>query len=86
MGNTFAIELGTKVTCSITGMKGTITARIEYDTGCRQYQVMPKAIKNKVADARWIDEVHVIDSVPKPKKAEKKAGGWHADPPERNHP
>ncbi len=76
MGNIFAIELGTEVKCKVTGFKGTAISRIEYDTGCRRYEVQPKAVKNKVPSSRFVDEINLIDSVPKPKKA----GGYHPNP------
>ncbi len=85
MGNIFAIEQGVKVACAVTGFKGTVTARMEHDSGCLRYEVTPKAVKNKVEDARWIDEIHLLASVPKAKK-KSPPGGPHNAPPARSHP
>ena len=70
----FKIELGVKVTDSITGFKGIVTGRSEYITGCKQYSVVPKAEKNKAASAAWFDEDRLVGSVKK-KAAKKPRGG-----------
>ena len=56
----FKLELGKKVSDNITGFKGTVTGRVEYLTGCRQYLVAPKAQGNKYGDAVWLDEGRLL--------------------------
>ena len=54
---TWAFELGDKVKDTVTGFKGTITARIEYLNGCLQYCVEPKVGKEgKVEKHYYVDE------------------------------
>lgn len=41
----------------VTGFTGTVTGRVEYLTGCRQYLVQPRVgEKGKYPDAHWFDE------------------------------
>ena len=54
------MKLGKKVVDNITGFKGTVTGRVEYLTGCRQYLVAPKAQGNKYGDSVWLDEDRLI--------------------------
>ena len=61
----FKIELGAKVKDSITGFSGIVTGRAEYITGCRQYAITPKAVKNEHKDSYWIDEDRLVGSVKK---------------------
>lgn len=70
----FKIELGEKVKDSVTGFKGTVTARAEYLTGCRQYAVTAKTVGNKIAESGWYDEDRLLDSVKK-KTKKKNVGG-----------
>lgn len=70
----FKIELGEKVTDSITGFKGTVTGRSEYITGCKQYAVVPRSKDNKASEGTWFDEDRLVGSVKK-KKAKKPRGG-----------
>jgi len=66
----FALELGRKVKDNVTGFSGIITGRVEYLTGCRQYLVMPKALRNnKMPTGEWIDEDRLIN------KTKKNSGG-----------
>ena len=86
----FKIELGTEVTESITGYKGTVTARCEYTTGCVQYQVTPKCkAGGKYDEGCWLDEDRLIEKVV-PKAVKKKSpraytptysGGPQSNPP-----
>lgn len=50
-------KLGVKVTDSVTGFSGTITARVEYLNGCRQYGVAPRISNDgKKPDSEYFDE------------------------------
>lgn len=52
-----SIKLGHNYTDSVTGFSGIAIARIEYLTGCTQYQLQPKIDKDgKVPDSVWFDE------------------------------
>jgi len=77
----FKIELGVKVRDSITGFKGTVTARAEYITGCRQYCVVPKAKGNEAKGGGWYDEDRLVDSVNK-KASKTPKGGPQSMAPE----
>lgn len=51
------IELGDEVQEAVTGMKGVVTGRCEYLTGCAQFFVQPQELKEgKKSDAIWFDE------------------------------
>lgn len=53
----WAFQLGAKVKDTVTGFKGTITARLEYLNGCRQYCVEPKLDKEgKHQKHQYVDE------------------------------
>ena len=76
----FKIELGEKVKDCVTGFKGVVIARAQYITGCNQYGVAPKAVKNEAKDSRWFDEDRLIDSIPKKKtKRSGNRGGPQSD-------
>lgn len=52
-------NLGKKGTDRITGLTGTITAYVEYLTGCNQYLIVPKCKKgeeNIKPTGHWIDD------------------------------
>ena len=50
-------KLGEKVKDTITGFKGTVTARIEYLNGCLQYCIEPRVGKEgKVEKVQYVDE------------------------------
>lgn len=70
MSDPFKIPMEATVKDSITGFMGVVTGRCDYITGCRQYCVTPKAIKNKPGDSHWIDEDRLIASA-KPKAVKK---------------
>ncbi len=54
------IELGTQVQDRITGFRGTIVGRTEWETGCTTYCVQSKCDKDgKLPDAEWIDEIRL---------------------------
>ena len=40
----------------IRGFEGIINGRADYITGCSQYQLVPKAVDNKLPNSLWIDE------------------------------
>jgi hypothetical protein len=48
--------LGIEVKDVITGLKGVITARASYITGCDQYLVQPQGDGKNYPDATWIYE------------------------------
>ena len=50
------IELGNTVKDSITGFKGIVTGKAIYITGCVQYSVTGKSIKNTEPLSFWFDE------------------------------
>ncbi len=53
----FKFDLGVQVKDSITGYRGTITARCEYITGCAQYLVQPVLNKDEAfVEPKWLDE------------------------------
>lgn len=69
---TFEYELGSKVKDSITGLPGVVTARIEYISGCLQYEITPTKLKDGAPlPVHWIDEARVVVLKP-PKAASKK--------------
>lgn len=55
------IKLGKKYTDPITGFTGIATARIEYLTGCIQYQLQPKGLKadGTIKEGLWFDESRI---------------------------
>jgi hypothetical protein len=65
------IKLGTQVNDTITDFKGIVIAKAIYLSGCIQYLVQPKKLKDsKIIEAQWIDEgqlegVEVIADVKK---------------------
>lgn len=83
----FKIELGEEVTESITGYKGTVTARCEYTTGCVQYQVTPKCkAGGKYDEGCWLDEDRLIVKAVVKKKSPRVrtpdySGGPQSNPP-----
>jgi len=53
----FKYELGEQVKSMTTGVKGTITGRVQYITGCDQYCIQPKSKDGRSKpDSIWIDE------------------------------
>ena len=55
------IKLGDKVTDTITGFKGIVTAKAIYLNGCVQFQVQPKGLKDEeIIKSEWIDEGQLI--------------------------
>jgi hypothetical protein len=52
----FKYELGTRAKNIITGVKGIITARVQYLTGCDQYCIQSKSKDgNSAGEATWVD-------------------------------
>lgn len=65
-------ELGEKVKDTITGFKGTVTARIDYLNGCLQYCVEPKVGKEgKMEKHHYIDEGQLVSIEPRSTRAKK---------------
>jgi len=54
----FKIDLGVEVLEAISGLKGIVVGRIDYLTGCKQYNVKPKGLTKdgQMKEAIWIDE------------------------------
>ena len=50
------MKLGIEVKDKITNLKGIITAKESYITGCDQYLVQPQGDGNKYPESTWIDE------------------------------
>jgi len=72
-------RLGEKVKDKVTGFKGTITSRIEYLNGCRQYCVEPKVGKEgKMQKAQYVDEGQLVEDLT---SKQKKASSKKADSP-----
>lgn len=75
------IKLGETVTDTITGFSGTVIGRVEYLTGCIQFEVQSKELKDGVpVRAQWIDEGRLESSQPT------SAGGPHDIPPNLTPP
>ena len=56
----FHIPLGARVRDALSGFEGIAYGRIEYVTGCTQYQVVPPVDKDgKRRDAEWFDEARL---------------------------
>lgn len=60
------IKLGSTVTEVITGVKGVVTGRCEYLTGCNQYLVQPKSRKGQYVESHWFDEAKLRVEKDKP--------------------
>jgi len=74
------INLGDTVTDTITGFTGIVVGRVEYLTGCIQFEVQPKGLKDGVPiNPKWIDEVRLGIQ-------EASAGGPHDNSPVRVTP
>jgi hypothetical protein len=58
----FGFELNQEVKDVVTGFKGIIMGRTEYNTGCIQYGVLPQELGEggKVPDWHWFDETRLI--------------------------
>jgi hypothetical protein len=51
------MKIGQTVRDRITGFCGTVIGAVEYITGCRQFQLQPKAkAEGDFVEARWLDE------------------------------
>jgi len=72
-----SVRLGGKATDKLTGFSGTVIARIEYITGCVQYQIQPYGtIAGKPIESLWFDDTRLgvaegnsggpVTSMPKP--------------------
>jgi len=53
------IVLGDKVEHRITGLKGVVTGRAEYLTGCVQLLVVEQGVKKEGEGSRWVDELYL---------------------------
>ena len=78
----FKIALGAEAVDSITDFRGTVTGRVEYMTGCREYVLTPKAKKNKTGTSEWFDEDRLlVKKVAKKKKKGNDGGPQAFEPP-----
>ena len=51
------IKLGDKVKDNITGFTGIVTGKIEYLTGCIQYEIQPEELHEcRHIESKWFDE------------------------------
>lgn len=64
----FKYGLGLTAKDIITGVRGIITGRVEYLTGCNQYLIQPKSQKDSKANSYWFDEQRL--AIQKDKKIE----------------
>ena len=67
------IKLGYEVKCIVSGFTGIATAKIEYLTGCVQFEVSPMILKSDgdMQSAYWVDESrlkYISKGLKKPKK------------------
>ncbi len=62
MESNFTIDLGSRVRHRIHGMEGIVTARIQYLTGCNQYNVASDHLdkEGKLIDGHYFDEDHLV--------------------------
>lgn len=52
-----SIKFGVSAKDKITGLKGIITAKAEYITGCNQYLLQPKVSESgDFKEGKWVDE------------------------------
>lgn len=84
---TWKFRLKDEVKDTVTGFKGTITARIEYLNGCIQYCVEPKVGKEmKMEKHHWVDEAQLelikTRSARAKKASEKGTGGVMPNTPD----
>ena len=79
-------KLGKKAKDKITGFEGIITGKIIFLTGCNQYCLVPKKLKDgTLPKSQWFDEGRVIITGPgiTPKKVKgKNPGGPQRDTPQ----
>jgi hypothetical protein len=70
----FKFRLGMKAKDSITGFEGIIIARIEYLTGCQQYQLLREdEVDEKGKEITlWVDEYRIAKAPAAKKEAKKK--------------
>lgn len=74
------IELGSKVTDSITGFSGAVVARAEFLYGCVRLEVQPEGLQEgKPIEPQWFDEQRFG-------KSTAKTGGPGDVPPPLSHP
>lgn len=66
------VEIGDVVKDVISGLIGTVTARVEYITKCVQYLVTPKWKQGETfSEGHWIDEIRLNVVRDKPKASPK---------------
>ena len=83
------INTGSKAVDKLTGFAGTVTARIEYITGCIQYQLQPYGLKEgKVIEPQWFDEsrLDAVDESSAKRRDDASSGGPVTSMPTPQHP
>ncbi len=56
----FTFDFGDEVQCRVTKFRGRVVARLQYETGCVQYSVVPEVGDDgKLPDFHWFDEVRL---------------------------
>ncbi|MBA7629929.1 hypothetical protein ES703_37436 [subsurface metagenome] len=83
------IKIGDIVKDTVTGLEGMAVAKIIYMTGCVQFEIQPKGLKDGlIIKSAWIDEGQlVVKKEAKVKKdKEKPPGGSGHIPGEFSHP
>lgn len=77
------IKFGDRVKDTITGFEGFVTAKVEYITGCIQWEITPATLKDGVPQSTWwIDEKRVVLV----SKAEDAVTSSPTGGPQDNHP
>lgn len=74
----YKFELGVEVEDIVTGLKGIVTARVQYLNGCVQYCLVPKKENNAIVEAGYyIDQGQLrsagLGILPQPKQPLKQA-------------
>ncbi len=78
------IKLGDKVKDNITGFTGIVTGKIEYLTGCIQYEIQPEGLHEcRPIESKWFDEYRLVVEEEKEKIAK---GGSGNIPENKNYP
>ena len=78
----FSIELGVRVRDRVSGFAGTVTGRVEYLSGCRQYLITP-ACKDDGAfvEPHWFDEDRLDVTSEKVVTLPVSVAGFDVEPP-----
>lgn len=82
-----SITLGKKYKDYITGFEGIAVARIEYITGCIQYELLPQGLQKdgKPKESKWYDQVRISKDGKGPNHGPN-GGPPPSSTPDFNHP